>query len=136
MHVFLSHVFLSIFLCLIVFVCLTASGVCLEKHKENKGILFAVMGILVIGVLGFSPLWNPSGLPLKDIDPGTYKIGLVYVAGDNVNVALEWKTGEKGTSEKIYYYQFKKDAFEGTLNSNAQKLIVVQSGNFKKLRLE
>lgn len=129
-------VFLPISLGLIVFVCLVISGVYFEKNEESKGTIFVFMGILAMIILGFSKVWNPSGLPLNDIGPGTYKIGFVYVAGDNVNVALEWKIGEKGTSEKIYYYQFKKDSFEGTLNSNAQKLIVVQSGNFKKLRLE
>lgn len=107
-------------------------------HDENVAFISLVLGVISISLLvAFSPLWNPScRLLYDDIDFGTYKVGFVYVAGENINVAVEWE--DKGTAKKehIYHYQFKRDAFEGIPNPNAKKLVVVQSGNFKKLRLE
>ncbi len=133
------HVLASVLLVLFVIVVFILMDVAVTQNEEPGMFLSFFIGLLlllvVLVVLAFSPNWNPSGLPLQDIDPGTYKVGFVYVAGDNVNVAVEWKVDEKA-SEKIYHYQFKKDAFEGVLNPNAKKLVVVKAGSFKKLRLE
>lgn len=76
-----------------------------------------------------------NGSPVSEIAAGEYKVGFIYVAGENINVALEQKWG-KEEGEHIYLYQFNRGAFEGVLNPNAKKLVVVQSGSFKKLRLE
>lgn len=129
-------IFAAFFLAVLAFICWEISGSYFERKNYSQGLLCAFLGIFVMALLFVSLLKNPSGLPLNDIRPGTYKVGSVYVAGDNVNVALELKMGEKGELEKIYFYQFKKNAFEGALDSSAKKLVVIQTGNFKKLRLE
>lgn len=128
--------------CLSVFFALAFFGYLVHKDESGSGVSEVKMAIpLFIGVsfiisLAFSPIWNPSGLPIVEhIDPGTYKVAFVYVAGDNVNVAIESKKSTISL-EEIHYRQFKKNAFEGLLNPNAKKLIVVQTGSFKKLRLE
>ena len=105
------------------------------KNYDVELMISFLLGVLMIITISVSPLWNPSGLPILDIEPGTFKVAFVYIAGENVNIAVEWRVDEK-TAERIYHYQFKKDAFEGNLNPNAKKLVVVQSGSFKKLRLE
>ncbi len=103
--------------------------------RAELGGIGLVVGFFSIIALVFSPMWNPSGLPRHDIDPGTYKVGFVYMVGENVNVAVEWKAEEK-VREGILHYQFNKEVFEGTLNPNSKKLVVIQNGSFKKLRLE
>lgn len=105
-----------------------------ERENSNAGIFF-IFGLLFSLLLALSPFWNPSGFPLRNIKQGTYKVAFIYVADENVNVAVEGKLDEKA-DERIRYYQFKKDAFEGILNPNSKKLVVVETGNFKKLRLE
>jgi uncharacterized membrane protein YfcA len=120
---------------------LVAAGWYLHKEGEDswKPALPLFIGALVIGALGFSPTWNPSGDPINGhIEAGTYKVAFVYVAGENVNVALEMKVNKDSdlSREYIRYYQFKVDAFDGTPNSNAKKLVVIETGSFKKLRLE
>ena len=132
----------SVLLVVLVTVAFVACGNFLKykNGKEVEAVTCFFIGFIFVWVLAFSPFWNPSGLPHgENIDPGIYKVGFVYVAGENVNVAIEVNNGAKDLKdlqESIYYYQFKKEAFEGTLNPNAKTLIVVQTGSFKKLRLE
>ena len=109
---------------------------------ENKKFDFFVAFLWTVGIIFFAtatfrlaPEDFPSGLPKTSIDAGTHKVGSMYIAGENVNITIE-KSGADGKTERIYLHQFPKSAFEGTLNPNAKKLVVVQSGNFKKLRLE
>lgn len=132
-------VVIPVLLVILAVVLFVACGVLVENDKEMLGTLCCFLGLFLVMVLAISPMWNPSGLPLHNIDPGTYKVGFVYVSGENINVAVEWNYGKNHREEIVegmVYYQFHRDAFEGTLNSNAKKLVVVQSGNFKKLRLE
>ena len=131
------HLWILALLAVFVMVAFVLLGMALSLYQDEWwGILCFFIGLFLVALLALSPVWSPSGLPLHNIDSGTYKVAFVYVAGENVNVAVEWKTDAKVVSEGIYYYQFKKDAFEGNLNLNAKKLVVVQSGSFKKLRLE
>lgn len=133
MYVFVPFVFIvAIAFCFLFFDWLS-----FQRKNSNAGFFsILILGLLFSILLALSPFWNPSGFPLRNIKQGTYKVAFVYVADENVNVAIEWKTDAKDAVEKIYYYQFKKDAFEGILNSNSKKLVVVETGNFKKLRLE
>lgn len=126
--------FATVLLMLVVIACF-ACLLSVWGWDQIWGMIVLFVGLASILLLVFSPIWNPSGLPLSDIDPGTYKVGFVYVAGDSVNIAVEWKRSEIA-AEEICHYQFKKDAFEGVVNTNGKKLVVVQSGSFKKLRLE
>ncbi len=129
-------VWVPVVLAVLVFVCSVLLGVALCEDNGALGIPCFIIGTGFVVILAIAPIWNPSGLPLSDINPGTYKVAVVYVAGENVNIAIEWKLDAKDTQEKICYYQFKKDAFEGVLNPNSKKLVVVKTGSFKKLRLE
>lgn len=128
--------------CLVAFFAFMMFGYFIHKDEsvdvsETKMVTPLIIGAASIFLIALSPFWNPSGFPLiESVDLGrTYKVAFVYVAGDNVNVAVEFKD-EMWSSERIRYHQFKKDAFDGVLNPNAKKLIVVQAGSFKKLRLE
>lgn len=129
--------FVTVVLAVFVIGLLFVSGYLLKAdHELDEMLILFLFGLVSVMMLVFSPIWNPSGKPVVgNIGPGTYKVAFVYVAGENVNVAVEWKADET-SNENIYHYQLKKNAFEGTLNPNAKKLVVVQTGNFKKLHLE
>lgn len=112
---------------------------CRSNNSVDKflsRISLIVLGTFFIAITTFIaiPLKLPSGLPETSIDAGEYKVAFVYAAGENVNVGIEKKDGE---NERLYLYQFPKSAFDsGSMNTQAKKLVVVESGNFRKLVLK
>lgn len=106
--------------------------------NESLGYIFVVIGTFFIAGDSFLivPREIPSGLPMTGIDKGEYKAAFVYVAGENVNVGIEKKDGLENDHERLYLYQFSKSAFDGSINTNAKKLVVVESGSFRKLVLK
>lgn len=127
-----------VFIGLVTVLLLVGSGYAYKRDNFVSS-AFSMLGVmLLIAFSIFSTEINKDGSPVLEIAAGEYKVGFIYIAGKNVNVALE-KKGEgedKAVYEHIYLYQFNRDAFDGTPNLNAKKLVVVQSGSFKKLRLE
>lgn len=107
-----------------------------EEFKSAAGFAISVFGVLSLVLATFAgvPQELPSGLPKTSINTGEYKVAFVYVAGENVNLGVEQKYGEK---ECLYLYQFPKSAFDSdSMNTQAKKLVVVESGNFRKLVLK
>jgi len=109
--------------------------------SQNRGFLYAICLIICgisisIATLGISQN-EFMGKPLTAIDKGEYKIAFVYMAGENVSVGIEENSGGENESEHLFLYQFPKSAFDsGSINPQAKKLTVVESGKFKKLMLE
>lgn len=112
-----------------------SSAMAADENKPSW--LFA--GLIGVTLLAFAtfvraPLELPSGLPKTGIDAGEYKVAFIYVAGENVSVGIEMVGNE---NERLYLYQFLKSAFDsGSMNPQATKLVVVESGGFRKLVLE
>lgn len=107
-----------------------------EEFKSAAGFAVSVLGVLflVLVTFGAVPQEWPSGLPKTSINTGEYKVAFVYVAGENVNLGIEQKYGGK---EHLSLYQFPKSAFDSdSMNTQAKKLVVVESGNFRKLVLK
>lgn len=116
-----------------------AIGVCALYEKELESVLGFVgliggVFLLIMATFVIVPLELPSGLPKTGIKAGEYKVAFVYVAGENVNLGIE---GVYDENERLYLYQFPKSAFDsGLMNTQAKKLVVVESGGFRKLVLE
>ncbi len=118
--------------------CLFGFGVWVIAEDNNIfGWVLAIFGAFFVIVATFviAPLAFPNGLPHTSISSGEYKAAFVYVAGENVNVGVEKKNGEDN-NECLYLYQFPKSAFDDSINTNAKKLVVVESNGFKKLILK
>ena len=117
---------------------LIVAGILITKGDYDDIIAMAciAMGVFLLGVLIFlaAPQRLPTGAPVTSISAGEYKVASVYVTVENVNLILEINDG---LAEKPYFYQFPINAFDGgQVNPTGAKLIVVESGNFKKLKLE
>lgn len=114
-------------------------GVCLlceEGFKSAAGFVVSVLGVLFLILVTFAavPQELPSGLPKTSINTGEYKVAFVYVAAENVNMGIEEVGNE---NERLYLYQFPKSAFDSdSMNTQAKKLVVVESGNFRRLVLK
>jgi hypothetical protein len=86
------------------------------------------------------------GQPRTEIAVGTYKVGFVYEAGENVSVGIEKEESglvvtaysqiNRGPTEHLLLYQFPKSAFAGLVRANAKSLVVTEGGGFKKLELQ
>ncbi|MDO8496132.1 MAG: hypothetical protein Q7S43_01620 [bacterium] len=75
-----------------------------------------------------------DGSPVLDIKAGQYKVAFVYQAGGNVSIGIELIDIHK--QERLYCYQFKGEVFDGQIRTEATILTVIESGDFKKLKLE
>jgi hypothetical protein len=79
-----------------------------------------------------------AGSPAFAINPGTYKIGFVYQAGESVSLGVEKLKTEK--EEGLYLYQFPKKDFEGEIKTSAKKLVATKvttgEGTFNRYKLE
>lgn len=117
--------------------------ICLADF-EGKGptILILFLGTLLFILLTLAMVNQfGSGLARTEIEPGAYKVGFVYVAGDTVNLGIEkdedTRAGRRGRGrENLYFYQLPKGVFDAPINEGAKKLFVFQKGSFKKLHLE
>ena len=102
-------------------------------RKFTLGLIYSFLGIFVLGIVTFAgaPVDLPSGLPKTSIRGGEYKVVFVYETRGSVGVGIEKE--ERDNEHKLYLYQFPKTAFEGSVDHNAKKLVVIESGRFKKL---
>ncbi len=129
----------TLLFCLILFgLVFFAYGIRGEETFPKTVSFVAGVAFLLIALIFVSPVIFPTGQPLTAIDGGEYKVAFVYVAGDNVSVGIEkdadWSLDE---GEKLFLYQFPKSAFDSSLiNTQAKKLVVVESGKFRRLMLE
>lgn len=123
-----------------------AAGICeLYRHRKSYvsgvALIFTGIALLCIATYSIAPLEIKNGAPVTAIDKGEYKVGFVYVVGDNVNLGIE-KIVEEGRQKRegIFLYQFPQSAFDGSsINTKAKKLRVIESGyfsEFKRLVLE
>ena len=129
--------FLLLLLMTLTVICFIACGVFWETYKNLLGSFFFIIGAGLLCFVTYfcGPDIFKTGEPMINIDPGEYKAAFVYPAGDNVSVGIEKANG--GSEEKkLYLYQFKRTAFEGGVSRDARKLVVIESGSFKKLKLE
>jgi len=103
---------------------------------------YGIFGIVMFIIVALSP-WSLNterklayGQPRTEIAAGPYKVGFVYEAGDRVSVGIE-KEDEKGSGQRehLFFYQFPAGAFAGPVDTAAKKLVVTESGGFKKLEL-
>ncbi|MGD0977421.1 MAG: hypothetical protein ABR875_03995 [Minisyncoccia bacterium] len=70
-----------------------------------------------------------AGVPIFSIPQvGSYKVAYAYVAGENVNVGIEVKTGV-GATEKIVNYQFLKSSVNGLIPEKPDHLNIMEFGN-------
>ena len=114
-------------------------GVAIATDEEKaRWLWISAIGVIFLGfaTFGFAPLAFPNGIPAANIDAGEYQVAFVYVAGDNVNVGVEEEFNLFGEGLHLFLYQFSKDAFEGEIRKDATKLVVIESGDFKKLQLK
>lgn len=115
------------------------AGAFFENQQPSYGFLSTGIGaiLLLILTIVLSERY-PSGAPVKNLMKGEYKVGFVYIAGDNVSVGIErnFDDGQLYMKERLYLYQFKKEAFDGEPRTDARKLEVIETGSFKKLRLK
>jgi hypothetical protein len=98
-----------------------------EVLEENliNAIIVALSMILLLFAL-ISALSNQK-CPIVSIpDVGTYKVGYVYIAGENVNLGIETKNE---THETIQHYQFPKNIFNGDISNNSKSLVITEVGN-------
>jgi len=107
-------------------------------EDDARWLLIAATGVLflVVATFVFAPRALPTGAPAVNIGAGEYQVAFVYVAGDNVNVGVERESSRLDEGLYLFLYQFSKDAFDGEIRADATKLVVIESGNFKKLQLE
>ena len=118
---------------------LFVGGVFVSNKRDNPGgYIVAILGIAFLGVTTFlmAPTTLRTGSPAVSIDAGEYQVDFVYVAGDKVSVGIEREDINFGEGLHLFLYQFSRNAFEGGIREDAKKLVVVESGEFKKLRLE
>lgn len=122
----------------IVVVLCMAAGVGIFGVDTPLGIGICFLGILSLVMFAFmSAQTIRMGYPIIDIDQGTYQVAFVYQAGDNVSLGLETlAVVDDKKQERLYFYQFDKKAFEGEISTKAKNLIVIEVGDFKKLRLQ
>ncbi len=108
-----------------------------DSLTSFSGFCLSLVGFMVFFVFILYD-WDVyrNGLPITEIDRGEYKVGFVYRAGPNVSLGLEMVEGEKSEGMKLRLYQFNLNAFDGEIKSNAKKLLVIETGSFKKLKLE
>lgn len=105
-----------------------------ENEDIFLGFAFTILSVFCLVFFSFiSRDVLRDGSPKLDIQAGEYKVAFVYQAGDNVSVGVESVFDKK---ELLNLYQFKKEAFNGQVRTDAKKLIVLESGDFKQLKLE
>ena len=121
----------------VVVVLFLVAGACFEADYTGAGLGYLIsgaIGLYLIVILG-APKVFTRGDPTTYIRAGEYKVAFVHQARDNVSVGVESVSGSDKV-EHLNLYQFKKNAFEGDIKANATKLVVIEAGSFKKLRLE
>lgn len=117
-----------------VIIALVLAGMSFEDKMPGLGFGLCILGGLALIIFAIlSAIIIRTGNPIIDISQGKYKLAFVYQAGDNVSLGLEVLVDKE---EHLHFYQFKKEAFEGAIPTNAKTLVVIKSGDFKKLRLE
>jgi len=104
-----------------------------DRFSSSLMFLFGVVSILLFAIVAARVL--KDGSPVLDIKAGQYKVAFVYEAGDNVSIVIESKT-DKEVKKHLRLYQFKKEAFDGQIRTEATTLTVIEGGDFKKLKLE
>lgn len=114
---------------------------CKNGLDSFKGYLSSVIGLFFLVIVTFVgvPEEISVGLPARSIVNGEYKVAFVYMAGENVNLGIEKKSdpNDKESKERLYLYQFPKSAFGSeSINIQARKLVVMESGKFRKLVLK
>jgi len=133
--------FRLVFVGLITAVFLVEAGVLFGGRSPQlfSGISFLLIGIFTLYVFAdVSRSVLNTGSPVAHIVPGTYKVGFVYLAGENVSIGIE-KTREK-KEERLFLYQFPAKDFEGEIRIGARKLVAVKliagEGTFDRYKLE
>ena len=119
--------------------CLFAGGFIVRDEPQSfSGYLLGILGIMFFVILTFvtAPTTLHTGSPTTSIDAGEYQVAFVYVVGDTVSVGIKEESREFGEGVHLFLYQFSRNAFEGVVKYDAKKLVVIESGEFKKLRLE
>ena len=120
-------------------VCLIGGIVLVRNHADDPiGYGCGILGIMFLVIVTFFliPISLHTGSPAVSIDAGEYQVAFVYVAGGNVSVGIEKENSRFGEGLHLFLYQFPGNAFEGGIKYNARKLVVTESGEFKKLRFE
>ena len=120
------------------------SGLLIRDGREGFGFIFFIFGVAELVLFSsVSSYVLRDGSPKLDIKAGEYKVAFVYEVGERVSVGVEKEQSffdgvlsEIKEEKRLFLYQFLRDAFEGDINHNAKKLVVVETGEFKKLRLE
>ncbi len=106
----------------------------IEDEFEFESFLAGVLGVGCLMVLNLAPIWNSQGLPVRDIGPGTYEVVGLSVDAKDVHVII--KISHSKDDEHSNYYKFNREVFEGEPKLDAKKMTVIQTGSFKKIRLE
>jgi len=125
-----------IFISIVIVLALVFSGYLFHNNDPLLSLVLSSVGVLALMVVIalVAPVELSRGMPKKHISAGGYRVASVYVAGDNVSVWVESMDDDK--TEHLIFYQFNKKAFGGEIKIEAKKLVVVESGDFKKLQLE
>ncbi|OGN13428.1 MAG: hypothetical protein A3J47_01585 [Candidatus Yanofskybacteria bacterium RIFCSPHIGHO2_02_FULL_43_22] len=106
-------------------------------EDEARWLGISVLGIVFLGfaTFGFAPRALPTGAPATSIDAGEH--GVAYVGpseAGHVDVLI-FRDGQD-SELSMTYYRFPKEAFDGQVNTEATKLVVVKVDGFKKLVLK
>ena len=117
----------------------------LEKDTSWKIMAAAMsfLGLLLLIAATFieAPEKIHNGEPASGqiLESGSYKVAVVYVAGENVTVGVEKERRvgeEKKIEEHLYFYQYKQTDFV-SLNREGTKLVVTKSpSGLVSMRLE
>ncbi len=116
-----------------------------EPLFEFAGVACFIVGsLLLYGFADTSRFVLNTGSPVTKIAPGTYKVGFVYQAGENVSVGIE--RSEKRPryavekTEQLFLYQFPAKDFESEIRVSAKKLVATKlitgEGTFNRYKLE
>ncbi|OGN04288.1 MAG: hypothetical protein A2831_01125 [Candidatus Yanofskybacteria bacterium RIFCSPHIGHO2_01_FULL_44_17] len=116
-----------------------------NKASFREAILSSIVGLFLtalffvtaIGVVGPDRVRN--GLPRTEISAGEFAVAFIYQDGVDISLGLSMineETTGANMERRLRLYQFKKDAFEGEIKNDAKNLVVIETGTFKKLRLE
>lgn len=115
-----------VFSCAFMIFCFFLAGTLVVKPaKRGLAVSFIAAGLAfcVLFTANVALVFD-NGSPATRISPGTYKVGCVYQAGENVNIGVE-KTKKEG-GERINFYRFPVKEFESEVRVNAKKLTVVR----------
>jgi len=108
-----------------------------KKSAASGNLTFYIMGVVALLGLSINTVMEThrNGLPLTSIRAGTYEVEYIYANDNEVNLGISHvDLDHKGST--LYHYLFPQVMFRGVIGGKVSQLVVLDSGNFKYLRLK